>query len=168
MHGQNAIILTQGLLESTHCTYRMLSIGDMEKLGTDMPDFPGFGETTQKEVDVYKDKTELQVYKNIDKSKWLEPLGLFAWKNKEQQYTFYDPNTKKDWVEMHPSHWQHYKYLNEVVRPSLGLKDKNNDKQVSTLNTLDKLKDENKDLLSFEKGILDNIVEYKHIGYLGF
>ena len=29
-------------------------------------------------------------------------LGLFAWKNKEQQYTFYDPNTKKDWVEMHP------------------------------------------------------------------
>jgi hypothetical protein len=168
MHGQNAIILTQGLLESTHCTYRMLSIGDMEKLGTDMPDFPGFGETTQKEVDVYKDKTELQVYKNIDKSKWLEPLGLFAWKNKEQQYTFYDPNTKKDWVEMHPSHWQHYKYLNEVVRPSLGLKDKNNDKQVSTLNTLDKLKDEYKDLLSFEKGILDNIVEYKHIGYLGF
>ena len=27
-------------------------------------------------------------------------LGLFAWKNKEQQYTFYDLNTKKDWVEM--------------------------------------------------------------------
>ena len=37
-------------------------------------------------------------------------------------------------------------------------KDKNNDKQVSTLNTLDKLKDENKDF-KFEKGILDNIVE---------
>ena len=35
-----------------------------------MPDFPGFGETTQEQVDVYKDKTELQVYKNIDKSNW--------------------------------------------------------------------------------------------------
>ena len=168
MHGQNNIILTQGLLESTKCTYRMLSIGDMEKLGTDMPDFPGFGETTQEQVDVYKDKTELQVYKNIDKTNWLETLGLFAWKNKKEQYTFYDPNTKKDWVEMHPSHWQHYRYLNEIVRPSLGIKDKNNDKQVSTVDTLDKLKDENKDLLSFEKGILENIVEYKHIGYLGF
>ena len=45
MHGQNAIILTTGLLESIHCTYFMLSIGEMEKLGSDMPDALGFGES---------------------------------------------------------------------------------------------------------------------------
>ena len=140
----------------------------MEKLGTDMPDFPGFGESTQEETNVYKQKQELEIYKNIDKTNWLEPLGLFAWKHKHSQYKFYDPKTNKDWVEMHPSHWQHYKYMNEIIRPSLGLNHENNDKQVSTLNTLNKLKDENKDLLSFEKAILENVIDYKHIGYIGF
>ena len=71
-------------------------------------------------------------------------------------------------MEPHPSHWQHYDYLNEVVRPSLGLKSKNNDKQHSTVELLDKLKDENHDLLSFEEGILKEVVDYNHIGYIGF
>ena len=168
MHGQNAIILTTGLLESIGCTYRMLSIGEMEKLGSDMPDAPGFGESNHEKINVYEEKKELEVYKNIDKTHWLEPLGLYSWKNKELQYTFYDPNSKKDWTELHPSHWQHYKYLNEVVRPSLGITDKNNDKQVNTYKVLDQLKNDNKDLLSFEEAILDKIIDYKHIGYVGF
>ena len=58
--------------------------------------------------------------------------------------------------------------MNESIRLRLGLNHENNDKQVSTLNTLNKLKDENKDLLSFEKAILENVIDYKHIGYIGF
>tara|TARA_B100001057_G_scaffold22028_3_gene20363 strand:- start:7384 stop:8316 length:933 start_codon:yes stop_codon:yes gene_type:complete len=168
MHGQNAIILTQGLLESTGCTWRMTSIGHMNKLGTDMPNINDFGETPTDTVDVYKERPELKVYENIDKTNWLEPLGLFAWTRKEKHYTFYDPESKEDWMEPHPSHWQHYDYLNEVVRPSLGLKSKNNDKQHSTVELLDKLKDENHDLLSFEEAILKEVVDYNHIGYVGF
>ena len=71
MHGQNAIILTTGLLESIGCTYRMLSIGEMEKLGSDMPDAPGFGESNHEKINVYEEKKELEVYKNIDKTNWL-------------------------------------------------------------------------------------------------
>ena len=48
------------------------------------------------------------------------------------------------------------------------LTDKNNDKQVNTYKVLDQLKNDNKDLLSFEEAILDKIIDYKHIGYVGF
>ena len=97
----------------------MTSIGHMNKLGTDMPNINDFGETPSDTVDVYKERPELKVYENINKTNWLEPLGLFAWKRKEKHYDFYDPNTNEDWMEPHPSHWQHYDYLNEVIRPSL-------------------------------------------------
>jgi len=168
MHGQNNIILTQGLLESIGCQYRMLSIGDMNKLGTDMPDTPGFGETTHKSSDIYVDNPKLKVYNNIDKSKWLEPLGLFAWRNTDKIYKFVDPTSKKEWTELHPSHWHHFDYLNEVVRPSLGITSKNNDKQYSIMKKLNKLKESYSDLIGFEEHILDEIVDYKHIGYVGF
>ena len=42
------------------------------------------------------------------------------------------------------------------------------DKQYSTVELLDKLKDENRDLLSFEEAILKEVVDYNHIGYIGF
>lgn len=168
MHGQNNIILAQGLLESTGCTYRMLSIGDMKKLGTDMPDAPGFGETTHTTEDILIDKPEFSVYNNMDTSKWLEPLGLFSWKDTDNIYKFIDPESNKEWTELHPSHWHHFDYLNKVVRPSLGLKSKNNDKQYSTMNKLNELKTAYTDLIRFEEHILEEIVEYNHIGYVGF
>jgi len=165
MYGQNYIILSRGLLETTGCTFRMTSISDMNKLGTDMPDAPGFGEKTQEKIDVLEYNKELNVYKRND---FLEPLGIYAWNRKEKLYTFYDPNTKKDWTELHPSHWHHYDYYTQILRPSLNLTDKIPDKIQYTMNKLDELKKTNKDLISFEEGILKEIVEYSHIGYVGY
>lgn len=169
MHGMNSIALVQGLLESTGCTWRMTSIGEMNKLGTDMPDAPEFGEKTQETADVFVDNEQLKVYNKLFSHKnFLEPLGLFAWKLPEKTYKFWDPKNNDYWTEMHPSHWQHWEYLNTVLKPSLGLNTENNDKQLRTMKKLDQLKEANRDLVSFEEGILSNIVEYKHIGYVGF
>ena len=167
MHGQNNIIQVQGLLDSIGCTYRMTTIGEMNRLGTDMPDAPQYGETTQEKVDIYVDFPAMKVYNNTNKN-WLEPLGLFSWKRKDDTYTFYDPKTKNYWTEFHPSHWQHFAYANEILRPSLGLPKQNNDKQIHTMEKLNHLKDTKHDLISFEDAILEEIVDYKHIGYIGF
>lgn len=167
MHGQNNIILAKGLLESTGCKYKMTSIGDMHKLGTDMPDANQFGEKLQESINVYNTVPEFEIYKsNI--TNWVEPLGLFSWERPEKTYKFYDPNTKKMWTEFHPSHWQHYDFYLEILRPSLGLETKIPDKIQYTMNKLDKLKEANKDLISFEESILKEIVEYSHIGYIGY
>jgi len=165
MYGQNNIILAKGLLDSTGCTYKMLSISDMNKLGTDMPDAPGLGEKTQEKINVLDINPMFAVYKRED---FLEPLGLYAWNRKDQLYTFYDPNTKKDWIELHPSHWHHFDYYSEIVRPSLGLENKIPDKIQYTMNKLNNLKETNKDLIAFEEGILKEIVDYSHIGYIGY
>ena len=166
MHGQNNIILAKGLLDSTGCTYKMTSIGEMNKLGTDMPDANQFGEKLQEKIDVYNTLPALKIYNNT--TNWLKPLGLFSWNRPEKTYTFYDPNTKKDWTEFHPSHWQHFDYYKEILRPSLGLENKISDKIQYTMDTLDNLKENNKDLISFEEGILKEIVDYNHIGYVGY
>ena len=170
MHGQNSIILAKGLLESTGCKYKMTSIGHMHKLGTDMPDANQFGEKLQENINVFDAIPDLKIYDfwKTDVTNWLEPLGLFSWKRPEKTYTFYDPNSKKEWTEFHPSHWQHYDYYAEIIRPSLGLENKIPDKIQYTMNTLNELKENNKDLISFEESILKEIVDYSHIGYIGY
>jgi hypothetical protein len=165
MYGQNNIVLVRGLLDSIGCNYKMLSISDMNKLGTDMPDAPGFGEKTQEKINVLDTNPTFSVYNRDD---FLEPLGIFAWNRQDQLYSFYDPNTKKDWTELHPSHWHHFDYYKEIIRPSLKLTNKIPDKIQYTMNKLDTLKETNKDLISFEEGILKEIVEYSHIGYIGY
>jgi len=169
IHGMNSIALAQGLLESTGCTWRMLSIGNMNKLGTDMPDAPDYGEKTQEKADIFIDNEQLKVYNNILNHKnFIKPLGLFAWNIPERNYIFWDPKTDTNWTEMHPSHWQHWEYLNQILRPSLGITNENNDKQYSTVKKLDELKDKCRDLISFEEEILEHIVDYRHVGYIGF
>jgi len=48
----SSLLLAKGLLDSTGCTYKMTSIGEMNKLGTDMPDANQFGEKLQEKIDV--------------------------------------------------------------------------------------------------------------------
>jgi|TARA_B100000586_G_scaffold227302_1_gene175240 hypothetical protein len=168
MYTMNEILLTQGLLEATNCTWRMITISDIKKLGSDVPDIQG--ETSRDDIDLWEDKPEFNCYKKAIfegkyKDKWLEPIGLFAWKRKEDLYTFKGPNDPESYKDFHPSHKHHYEYMNKVVRPSLNINSENNNKQQSTYNKITELKKQNKDFISFEEQIIHN---KPHEGYIGF
>ena len=101
------------------------------------------------------------------KDKWLEPIGLFTWNYPADAYWFQGPEDKEPWKEEHPSHVHHYNYLNEIVRPSLGIEKENCDKQKVIHDQLNKYKKEIPDLLGFEQKILDEMIDI-NVGYIGF
>ena len=55
--------------------------------------------------------------------------------------------------------------MNEVVRPSLSINSKNNNKQQSTYDRITRLKEQTEDLISFEEKIIHDT---PHEGYIGF
>ena len=168
MYSMNEILLTQGLLDATKCTWRMITISDTKKLGSDIPHTQG--ETSRDTINVWEDHPEFNCYKETIfegkyKNHWLEPLGLFAWEREEDLYSFKGPNDPEPYKDFHPSHKHHYEYMNEVVRPSLSINSKNNNKQQSTYDRITRLKEQTEDLISFEEKIIHDT---PHEGYIGF
>ena len=171
MYSMNEILLTQGLLDSTSCKWRMITISDIAKLGSDMP--PTAGETKSNllnEENVWEEKSEFNCYretifKGKYKNNWLKPIGLFAWGRTEDLYMFRGPNDPEPYQDFHPSNKHHYDYMTEVVCPSLGLTNYNNTKQQSMYEKITRLKKQNEDFISFEESI---ILDTPHKGYIGF
>ena len=60
-----------------------------------------------------------------------------------------------------------YNYLNDIVRPSLGIEKENCNKQNDLYNQLSQFRKEHKDLFGFEQRILDELVDI-NTGYEGF
>jgi len=118
MYSLNDMMLTQGLLESTGCKWYMTSIGDFKKMCTDIPN--AHDENISDKDNIFKSKPEFEVYKNVlTHPNWLEPIGTFSWKKQEDSYEFDgDGNT---WLEIHPSHIQHFNYANSVIPLDLDL-----------------------------------------------
>lgn len=130
MHGLNYIHMTQHHLDGTGCTWYMTSIGDWQKMGTDMPDGEGHGENLRpgKQITIWEEFPQLAFYEKpifIDyKDKWLEPIGTYVSEHyKDQYWKFRAPHDKEAWMEFHPSVRQHANWLNEVLRPKLELGD---------------------------------------------
>ena len=171
MYTMNEIAATQGLLNSTGCTWRMTSIGELAKCGSDFPYHPDYGESGNKDKkDMWHREPEFMCYQKLFddyKDKWLEPIGLFTWNYPADAYWFQGPEDKEPWKEEHPSHVHHYNYLNEIVRPSLGIEKENCDKQKVIHDQLNKYKKEIPDLLGFEQKILDEMIDI-NVGYIGF
>lgn len=132
MHTLNHVLLIQGLLDSIGCTWRMTSIGDIRNLGTDLdrdlwnyervsvnptelsndyvlwnryPEFKSYGKT------IWEDRINC----------WIEPIMPHASKHDDLYWWFQAKQDKQAWKEGHPSPLQHQKWLNELLRPSLGL-----------------------------------------------
>jgi hypothetical protein len=163
MHTLNHILLTQGLLDTIGCTWRMTAIGDIRNLGTDLdrdlwnyervsldskelsnnfilwnryPEFLSYGE---------------QIW-NKYPDKWIDPIMPYASKYDELYWWFQAKHDKEAWKEGHPSPLQHQRWVNELLRPSLGFKDIPSQQQaiVDTCVSL-KSNPEFMDCLRFEK-----------------
>ena len=171
MHTMNQIALTQGLLESTGCTWKMTSIGKLDQCGTDMPFHPDHGESSKPgKASMWEREPALKCYQTVFdnyKENWMSPIGLYTWDNPDDAYWFQSPDDKEPWLELHPSHVHHYNYLNDIVRPSLGIEKENCNKQNDLYNQLSQFRKEHKDLFGFEQRILDELVDI-NTGYEGF
>jgi hypothetical protein len=115
----NYMILTQALLKSTGCKWFMTSIGEWTKLGSDLhPDLP--------KVDIHKQIHELVPHcKSIwedHKDHWIEPIGVSAMRSPELAWYFNNAEKPGEkYLEAHPSPRQYVIWLNEYLRPKLGL-----------------------------------------------
>ena len=117
MYSLNDMLLTQGLLESTGCIWRMTSIGDFSKMCTDIPN--ATDENISDQDNIYNNEN-FKIYKDVLEHKnFLEPIGTFSWKDPSKSYEFV--SQQGPWLEVHPSHTQHLDYVKEVLAPSLNL-----------------------------------------------
>lgn len=169
MHTFNNIILAQNLLNAVGCNWRMTSMGYINKMNSDYPD-SDHGEKTDN-VDVWKDVPGLLLYKKIfdDKSKWLKPVGSYAWNNKtNDHYKFKADNGFSFVFDRHPSVDQHADYLKNEVLLSLN---KSQELSTQVKNWIDTCKqcykESHKDFDVFVESVDKNIVEWKN-DYRGF
>lgn len=118
----NAIYSIINLLENTNCKWRMTTIGDFSKLGSDFINSENFGEESEY-PSIWKNKKFL-CYKNIFEHKnWIDPIGIYCWNQQEPLYTW------DNWQDPHPSPGLGLEWLYNILKPSLGfdnttLKDK--------------------------------------------
>lgn len=130
MHTLNSIKLSQDLLKNSGCTWYMTSIGDLRNLGGDIIMPEGFGEkmpgtkSNSENFLLVERYPEFSPYleevwdKNINN--WLEPLHLYANRNPEQKWTFYD-DFGSPWDETHPSVTQYSMWVKEHLTKRLSI-----------------------------------------------
>jgi len=122
MHTLNSILLTKQFLESLGVNYYMTSMGYIHKMNSDYPSNDGHGEIVTNNIDIWKQIPTLKIYKDkiFDCNRWLPPVGSFAWTHQDSPYKFVNKQGKTT-VDRHPTMQQHSDYVNEVVKPALGL-----------------------------------------------
>lgn len=122
MYSLNAIQLATGLLESTGANFLMTTIGNFEKLGSDMFEAGGYGEVKLKDANLWNDYPEFIHYKSLfETDNWLEPIGLFSWQREDALYKWQGSGDPEPWTDPHPSTKLHMEWINEVVKEKLNL-----------------------------------------------
>ena len=169
MHTFNNILLTQNFLNGIGCNWRMTSMGYINKMNSDYPD-DTHGEKT-KEVNIWESAPGLKIYETIfkDKSKWITPVGSFAWTHETKPYKFISVQDKSVFTEdRHPTIIQHNDYLNKHVLPSINKSQKQSDKVNFWIDTINNLYDNSrKDFNQFVGNISKNINGWNN-SYRGF
>lgn len=169
MHTFNNILLTQHFLDSIGCTWRMTSMGYINKMNSDYPS-NDHGEQTS-DIDVWENSPALKVYKQVfdDKSKWIKPVGTFAWNHKTKPYKFVSVQDKSVFTsDRHPTMIQHKDYLDKHVLPSLNLSQKQTQKTNYWIDTINKLYETcHRDFDVFCRNIEDTISDRNNY-YRGF
>tara|TARA_Y100000022_G_scaffold130131_1_gene112782 strand:- start:696 stop:1556 length:861 start_codon:yes stop_codon:yes gene_type:complete len=140
MHTFNNILLTQEFLNGIGCNWRMTSMGYINKMNSDYPDGE-HGEQTS-DINIWESQPNLQVYKKIfdDETKWIKPVGTFAWNHESKPYKFKSMQDKSVFaIDRHPTIQQHKDYLDKHVLPSLGISQKQTKKTNYWIDTINKL-----------------------------
>ena len=146
MYNLNDMMLTQGLLTSTNCTWKMTSIGDFKKLCTDIPN--AHDENISDHDDIFKSKPEFEIYKNVlEHENWLTPIGTYSWANSNDSYEF--ESDQGSWLEVHPSHKQHLDYAENVVNLKIDL----SNYKVSVSDVIEKIKIKESNFLTFQEEV---------------
>jgi hypothetical protein len=128
MHCLNHILMIQILLEHVGCAWYMTSIGDWCKLSSDLDWISGLD-------DKYRDRPQLSIQENIPEympyikmiwedraDRWVKPLALHAMETPDDYQYFIDlKNPTVRLRELHPSTRHYMTWLNQYLRPRLGL-----------------------------------------------
>ena len=169
MHTFNNILLAQNFLNGIGCTWRMTSMGYINKMNSDYPS-DDHGEQMS-DIDIWESAPPLRVYKKIfdDKSKWIKPVGTFAWNHKTKPYKFKSMQDKAVFaIDNHPTVEQHNDYVNKHVLPSLNISQKQTKKVETWIDTINKLyNNSHRDFDLFCKNIEKEINDRKN-HYRGF
>jgi hypothetical protein len=167
MHTLNSIFLTQGLLDSIGCNWRMTAIGDIRKLGADIDkdvwNYERIAITPEELLAshvLWKRYPEFLQYKVIwekYEDNWLPAIMPTASKNDNLYWYFQAEYDKQPWKEGHPTTPQHSIWLNKYLRPSLGLPKIAPNTQTNLVDEALSIKHrpEHMDCLKFEKFLLD-------------
>jgi hypothetical protein len=168
MHTFNHIALTQGLLESTGCTWFMTSIGDVRNMGADIEDGLGHGETLLLTAEergqsklAWKKIPELETYERLwtdYADHWLEPISYTANRNPEGFFWFQAKDDKNPWKETHPSPRQHNIWLQEQLKPRINLPVETTPGQKLIIDSIDQLHRNNK----HDKRKFDHLLQLAH------
>lgn len=148
MHCLNHMLLTQGLLKSTGCKWYMTSIGDWDKVSTDLNNGASLGETwLTEELSIWdnEDKNSLKIYKkiwdnNIDN--WITPIEIFLKHDNQKRYVFFDNVEKRSYKDPHPTVRQYASWLDKELKPKLHLQ--KNEKSENWINEIEKIYLDNK------------------------
>jgi len=173
MHNMNFILLAQGLLNSCKSTWRMTTITDIEKLGSDYPNIESHGENISNTSNIWESEPNFQLYKpsvfDNNKDKWICPIGLHAWKSKNKSFKFRDKqNMITKWTDYHPSCEQHSEWLISKLLPSLGLSQNLSNKSLEWIDTINDIYDNSRyDFETFCENINYNLKDWK-TSYRGF
>ena len=138
-------------------------------MNSDYPD-DTHGEKT-KEVDVWKNAPGLNIYKSIfdDKSKWITPIGSFAWNHKTKPYKFVSVQDKSVFTaDRHPTMTQHGDYLKNEVLPSINKSQKQADKVNLWIDTINNLYDESRKDFDQFVGSINKSINGWNNSYRGF
>lgn len=133
MYSLNSMVLVKNLLDNIGCIYKMTSIGDFSKLGSDMETPNGYAENIGSEKNIWTglgldpintlnnlQPVDFSHYKeSTGFDNWIKPIGSYAWERKDKQYSWKDPKDTEAWLDPHPSVEMHVEWLDNVLKPSL-------------------------------------------------
>ena len=160
----NAIHSAQLFLENTGCKWAMTTIGKFNKLGSDFDINPGGYGEIHKDVDLWEDAEMFLPYKDKiwnDKYNWVEPIGTYCWKQKDELYWWQDEKDPEPWFDPHPSVNLGIDWLYNRLKPALGLdNEKLNEKQKDMISGCAKLKSQTTNLMEFSDIIMKTLPHY--------
>jgi len=119
----NAIHLTTQLVKSTNCKWKMTSMGEFSKLGTDSPINPlNYNEQPlSTDCNLWDNKKFLPYKKMWDDKNWITPIGTYCWKDIDLFYTWLTGPKQVKWTDPHPAPESGIDWLYNILKPSLEL-----------------------------------------------
>ena len=159
MHCLNSIAVTQQFLESLGVNWFMSSIGEWDKLGSDLDVVSAKNETISTVENLWDSFPELIIHKEkiwdnkIDH--WLTPHAIDANKYPELYWWFKADHDKEAWREQHPSISQHSLWLNNL-RPKLNLPNELPESHKLWVKEIENIKSKSLDMLQFTSFLIND------------